>query len=330
MTGIFKTKNPANVFLLVVLGILIKLPIFNRAVFELPKADDGILYQSLIEILKPTANSFSKLYPLLTLILLLMQGLMLNRFVNSQRLMGKLTYLPGMAYLLLTTLLPDWNYFSAPLIVNTIFLFIIFSLFKIYNNEKAGGIIFNAAFAAGVATFIYFPSIVFAVWILLAIMIMRPFKINEWVLSLLGVTTPYYFYSVYLFITDQWSWHTLFPPIDVQLPSVQQSLWLAGAVFLIVVPFLVGAWYVQNNLRRMLIQVRKGWSLILLYLLISLFLPLVGENQSFEGWIIAAVPFAAFHACAYLYSSYKIVPVILFWVSLIFVLAWQYFGHSWV
>jgi hypothetical protein len=31
------------------------------------------------------------------------------------------------------------------------------------------------------------------------------------------------------------------------------------------VPFLTGGYFIQDNLRRMLIQIRKGWSLILLY-----------------------------------------------------------------
>lgn len=330
MIGIFKTKNPANVFLLIVFGIVLKLPILNQHIFELPKQNGAILYESLLGVLTPMQTSFSKLFPVLTIVLLLIQAQLLNSFMNRQRLMGKVTYLPGMAYLLVTSLLPDWNYFSAPLIANTIFIFIIVSLFKIYNNEKASGSIFNAAFATGIATFIYFPSLALAVWILLSIIILRPFRINEWVLTLLGVATPYYFYAVYLFISDKWSWHSLFPEIELKLPSIMQSLWLAGTLFLIVVPFLIGAWYVQNNLRRMLIQVRKGWSLLLFYLLITLFLPLMGENQTFEGWIIAVTPFAIFHACAYLYSSFRIIPIFLFWASVAFILAWQYLGHNWV
>ncbi len=329
MTGIFKTKNPANIFLLFVMAFALKLPLFYSTAFELPRPDDSILYQSLVGFINSYSKTLPKLYPVLAILLLITQALMLNSFINRQRMTGRQSYLPAMAYILLTSLLPDWNYFSAPLLVNTIFIFILTSLFQIYNNEKAKGIIFNAGLAAGIAVFLYFPSLLFGVWMLLALMIMRPFKINEWVLCLVGISTPFYFYGIYLFITDMWSWEAIFSPLQIKLPTVTQSIWLAVSVFMIVVPFLIGAWYVQDNLRKMLIQVRKGWTLLLLYLLFSLFIPLAGENQTFENWIITAIPFAGFHACAYLYATYRIIPILIFWVSITFVLVWQYAGPAW-
>jgi len=190
VTGIFKTKNPANFFLLLVLAIVLKLPLFYTSSFDLPKTDDDVLYQSLLSFLNSKTKIFPKLYPFLSLLLLFTQALMFNSFINRQKMTGRQTFLPAMSYLLLTSLLPDWNYFSAPLLVNTIFIFILSSLFQIYNNEKAKGIIFNAGFAGGVAVFLYFPSLLFGIWMLLALMIMRPFKINEWILCIVGISTP--------------------------------------------------------------------------------------------------------------------------------------------
>jgi hypothetical protein len=64
-------------------------------------------------------------------------------------------------------------------------------------------------------------------------------------------------------------------------------------------------------------------------LLGALFIPFVGGSHSFENWVIAAIPFAAFHACAYMYSSYRILPLLLFWLSVAFILAYQYYGPGW-
>ncbi len=104
---------------------------------------------------------------------------------------------------------------------------------------------------------------------------------------------------------------------------------MAGSAFLITIPFFSGGYYVQDNLRRMLIQVRKGWSLLLLYLLGAIFVPFVNSSDNFENWVIAAIPFAAFHACTYLYSTFRIFPLILFWVTVGFILAYQYAGPGW-
>lgn len=329
MTGIFKQKTPANTLLLLVFGVCIKLPAFTHPHIVVSKPEDGILYRELLRLLEPATRANPVLFPILAFALLFLQALTLTRFINGQRMMNKSTYFPGMAYMLITSLLPEWNYFSAPLLVNTIFLFVLNALFKTYNQSDARGSIFNVGMALGLASFIFFPSVSFVLWILLALAVMRPFRLNEWLICLLGITTPFYFYAVYLFIDDKWSWHNLVPYFSISLPAVKQSIWLAGSVFLVAVPFLAGGYYVQDSLRKMLIQVRKGWSLLLLYLLGAVFVPFVNNAAGFENWVMAAIPFAAFHACTYYYSTLRILPLLLFWLTVAFILGYQYGGPGW-
>ncbi len=329
MIGIFKQKSPANLLLLLLFGILIKLPMFRRPHVIAARTSDSTFFKSVIGFIEPTVKSFPLVYSFIAFGLLFLQAIMLTRFINRNRMLNRSTYLPGMAYMLITSLLPEWNYFSAPLVVNTILLFVLSGLFKIYNQQNAKGIIFNIGLALGIASFIFFPSLTFVVWILLALMVMRPFRINEWVLCLLGITTPFYFYSIYLLVTGQWNLDALWPHFSVSLPAISQSVWLAGSAFLLAIPFFAGGYYVQDSLRRVLIQVRKGWSLLLLYLLGAIFIPFVNNTDSFENWVIAAIPFAAFHACAYLYATLRIFPLLLFLISVAFVLGYQYYGPGW-
>jgi hypothetical protein len=327
--GIFKQKNPANIFLLLVFGVLIKLPMFLYPHIPGGRVNDSILFRGILDFLAPTGRSSPVIYPLLAFGFLFLQSIMLTRFINTQRMTSKSTYFPGMAYMLITSLLPEWNYFSAPLIVNTILLFVLSSLFKIYGQPNARGSIFNIGLALGIASFLFFPAITFLIWILLALALMRPFRLNEWVLCIVGITTPFYFYAIYLFINGQWNWDHLWPYFSVSLPSITQSAWLAGSAFLLVVPFLGGGYYVQDNLRRMLIQVRKGWSLLLLYLLGAIFIPFVNNSDNFENWVMAAIPFAAFHACMYLYATLRVIPMLLFWLTVAFILGYQYYELGW-
>jgi len=327
--GIFKQKTPANLFLLLVMAVLIKLPMFTNPHVTDPRNGDSTLFRGILDLIAPTGRSTPVIYPVLSFILLFIQAVSFNRFMNTQRMMSRPGYLAGMAYLLITSLFPEWNYFSAPLIVNTILIFVLSGLFNVYHQQNARGAIFNIGLAMGVASFLFFPAITFTIWILFALAVMRPFRLNEWLLCILGLTTPFYFYALYLFIGDQWNWQSLLPHFSVSMPAVAQSAWLAGSAFLVVVPFLVGGYVVQNNLRRMLIQVRKGWSLLLLYLLGAIFIPFVNSNNSLENWVMAAIPFAAFHACTYLYSTFRIFPVFLFWVTIAFILVYQYWGPGW-
>jgi hypothetical protein len=323
--GIFKQKNPANVFLLLVFGVLLKIPMFLHPHVPVIESGHGILFQKILKFLEPFGRNSPIIYPILAFTLIFLQAILLNRFINAQRMTNKPSFFPGMSYMLITSLLPEWNFFSAPLIINTILLFILSGLFKIYNQPNAKAAIFNIGLGLGIASFLFFPAITFLIWILLALAVMRPFKLNEWVLCLVGIITPYYFYGVYLFLTDKWSIDNLFPHFSIGLPAITQSAWLAGSAFLLIVPFLMGGYFVQDNLRRMLIQVRKGWSLLLLYLLGAIFIPFVNNSSTFENWVITAIPFAAFHACTYLYSTIRILPLVLFWLTVAFILGYQYY-----
>lgn len=329
MTGIFKQKNPANIFLLLVFGVLIKIPAFLHPHVPVANNEDGLLYREIIHFLTPAGKANPVIYPLLAVGLLFFQAVILTRFINHQRMTSHQTWYPGMAYLLLTSLFPEWNYFSAPLIINTFLLFILSALFKTYNQSDARGSIFNIGLALGMGSFVFFPSVTFIVWVILALAVMRPFRLSEWLLCVVGATTPYYFFAVYLFLTDQWSWQNLWPHFSIDLPVLLPSLWLAGGAFLLVMPFLAGGYFVQDNLRKMLIQVRKGWSLLLLYLLGALFVPFINSTNSLENWVIVAIPFAAFHASMYLYASFRIVPQLFFWLSVGFILTYQYWGPGW-
>lgn len=329
MVGVFKQKNPLNLLLLLAFGVLIKLPVFLHPHIPQSRPEDGILFDAILRFLRGGGDSMPLLFPILAFLLLFLQAVVLTRFINNQRMMSRTNYLPGMAYLMITSLLPEWNYFSAPLLVNSLLLFVLSWLFGIYNQPNARGAIFNIGMALGVAGFLFVPSLTFVIWVLLAMAVMRPFRFNEWLICILGITTPFYFYAIYIFIRQKWSWDAFLPHITVGLPSLEQTAWLAASVFLLMVPFLIGGYYVQDNLRRMLINVRKGWSLLLLYLLTALLLPFVNTTHTFENWVMAMVPMAAFHGCTYLYPTWRTLPVIIFWVTIAFILAYQYSGPGW-
>ena len=328
MVGVFKQKNPANILLLLVFGILVKLPMFLYPHIPVDRPADGVFFKWILNFLQPAASSFPSLYPLLAYFLLFIQAIVLTRFLNAQRMMSRPNYLAGMAYLLITSLLPEWNYFSAPLLINSILLLVLSGLFRIYNQADAKGTIFNIGLALGIAGFLFVSSLTFILWVLLALAVMRPFRLNEWLLCILGITTPFYFYAIYIFIKGKWSWQAFLPHISIGAPSVEQTVWLAASVFLLMIPFLAGGYYVQDNLRKMLINVRKGWSLLLLYLLTALLLPFVNTSDTFENWVMAMVPMAAFHGCTYLYTK-RILSLALFWITLGFVIVYQYYGPTW-
>lgn len=329
MVALFKQKSPANIIILLIFGLLIKMPLFlhPEAIKIGPK--DEKLYRNIVSLLgeSPAGSGFAA--SILCFLLLYIQALMINYLINEQRMTLRQTYLPAMSFLLITSLFPEWNFLSSPLMASFFIILSFILLFRLYNVEVASGSIFNIGLLLGIASFIYFPSVAYALCIFLGLMILRPFRINELVLLVLGILTPYYFLGVYLYLVDRLTPQNILPNTVFSIHPIPATLWVAIAVVLTGIPFLAGGYFIQAQLRKMLIQVRKNWSILLLYLLISLVIPLGGGSDSLQHWVIAAAPFAAFHACAYLYPKRSIVPAILFYASVAFIFFRQYGVHLW-
>jgi len=109
--------------------------------------------------------------------------------------------------------------------------------------------------------------------------------------------------------------------VSISLPRFQQDLWAWAAIVLMIIPFLISGFYIQGNMLRMLIQVRKSWGLMLTYLVISIFIPFINSTSTFEYWILCALPFAAFHAYTFFYIEKRWIAAILHWLFVAFILA---------
>jgi hypothetical protein len=325
---LFKQKSPANIILLLIFGLFIKIPLFLYPKHILATDRDGALYHGFISMITPPGGSNAWLAATFSFFLLYIQAMMLNYMLNEYRLTSRQNYLPAMAYLLLTSLLPEWNYLSSPLLSATFVIWMFICIFRLYNIAGAKGPVFNIGLIAGISSFIFFPSTLFIVSILLGLMVLKPFRLNEILLFIMGILSPYYFYALYLFLTDQFHIQDLFPRFTFSAPDVKNSIWLAASVTLVTVLFLMGGYFIQVHLRKMLIQARKYWSVVLFYLLVSLFVPFVNNAETLTTWVLAAAPFAAFHSFAYFHSKGWI-ALLLFLIVVGFILYSQYGTPAW-
>ncbi|MEO6731437.1 MAG: DUF6427 family protein [Ferruginibacter sp.] len=326
MTGVFKSNNPYNTFLLLVYGFLLKLPIFINSEIPTPKLTDGFLFKALLVQLSGIGKSLPVIYPFITFLLLFTQAINFNRLVNDQRLMQKANYLTAMAYLLITSLFAEWNVLSAALIINSLLIWVWARMSRLHNDQHAKTSLFNIGIAIGISTFFYFPSIAFAALIVFGLLVTRAFKISEWVVALLGIIAPYYFLLAYVFLTDKWQGYH-FPGVAITLPRFFESRWALAAITLILFVVITGLLYVQRNFRRQLVHARKSWNLIFLYLIIALFIPFINDSGSFVYWILSAVPIAVIMGAGFLYPTKKWFPLIVHWTMVAFVIAFSYFGR---
>ena len=297
---------------------------FLHPTIPVAQQTDGFLFKALLDKLSGINNSMPSIYPIISFLLLFTQAITFNKLANDHRLLQKPNYLTGMAYLLITSMFAEWNFLSASLIVNTMLIWVWANMSGLYNNKNAKSTLFNIGIGIGVSTFFYFPSIAFAILIIVGLILTRPFKLSEWVVALLGIVTPYYFIISYVFLTDSWQGYKL-PVFLVSLPNFYQSRYKLAAVILILIIAIVGLIYINKNFRRQLVQTRKSWNLVFLYFLVAVFIPFINATHNFQYWILCAVPLSAFIASAFLYPAKKWFPLLIHWLMVAFVLAFSYF-----
>ena len=313
MTGIFKANNPSNNAILFLYGIVLKLPVFLHPAMPQVQPQDGVFYKGLLQFLAPAGSSFPLIYSLVTFILLYVQAISFNKIVNTQRMHKQLNYLTGMSYLLITSLFADWFVLSAPLIVNTFLIWIFSRLCSLYNNPKAKATIFNIGLVAGLCSFFYFPSVAFILLIMVGITIARPFRLQEWLTGLAGIITPVYFFGAYLFLFDKWkTFH--FPGLSLSYPHFYGNKLAYAALAVLFLATAIGIYFVNTNFSRQVVQTRKSWNLLFLYIIVAAFVPFLNAGQNFSYWILLAVPLAPVIAAAFLYPQKKIFPLLLHWV----------------
>ncbi len=321
MVETFKTNSPINIIFLLIYGCVLKFNAFLHPHIPVAQATDGFLYHRFLHFLAPMGKDFPIIYPIIVLILVLWQAISFCNFINNQKMLPKATYLPAMAYVLITSLFPEWWQLSSVLIVNSVLVWTWSGLSALFNNPKPKTVVFNAAMLIGLASFLYFPAIAFILLVFFALISMRPFQFSEWIIAVLGLLTPYYFLFAILFLAGNWNPLTYLPSISVSIPKFQNSIWAWGAIVLLVIPFLISGFYMQANIFKMLIQARKSWGLMLTYLLLSLLIPFINFASTFEYWILCALPFAAFHAYTYFFAEKKWIPVVMHWLFVAFIIA---------
>ena len=324
MVGLFKSNNPLSIVMLFFYGLVLKFSSFADPHIPVAHPTDGFLYHTLIWYLQGIGHQTPVIYPIITYILVFTQAITLNNLIINQRLLPKANFLPAMSYLLITSFFPEWWQLSSTLIVNSLLVWVWARMSVLYGNHKAKMVLFNIGIVLGIASFFYFPSVLFAVLMIFALVIMRSFNVTEWLVGLFGITTPYYFLFAYLYLANKWNPKTFLPSISLSYPQFQQTIWAWVAMLLLVVPFLISGFFIQRDILRMLIQVRKAWSLLLLYLLTSLMVPFINSTSTFEYWILSAAPFAVFHANTFFNTRREWLQNLLHWVMVAFILALNY------
>lgn len=322
MVSLFKERTSAGVFRLITLSIIVHIHFFVAAPSVIIDAQQPIMHA----LLNPISKLPAVIIALLFHIVIIIQALRLNYILGNNRLFPNTNFITAMCYILFTGLLPIWANISSALIINIFIIWIIDLLTKLYNTQKAGKSVFNIGLLTGLSILLVPASAPLAFIVLLAILILRPFKMNELFIYIIGCLLPYYFLSAGLYYFDTINLlPNYLPHFALHLPGFNsKSSFITMTISVLALSFL-GFIYLQNNIGKLVIMARKCWIIITILFIFLVPIPLFikGSNWPIDLFVITAA--AALAANLFYYNKNKIFLSILFWL-LIFINWFNSFG----
>lgn len=308
MSTLFKSNNPLSIIFLFFYGILLRFAVFLAPTKPVVFPLDGVLYKYAIKVMAQWGISNSLIFSFLAYLFIFIQALLLNKYINQYRMFSRVNFLPAYSYVLISAIFPEWWLMSAALVSNTLLIWIWGSMISIYKKEQVKNTLFYAGILLGVCSFLFVPALFFGLMLLIWLMILRSFSISEWLISLLGISLPYYFFFAYLFLTDQQPFLLEFMKFQFVFSTIRLDIYRWVGIILIIIPFFISLVYIQTAISRMLIQVRKNWNLLIVFVFYSLIVAGLSGRFNVFYWIIAVVPLAAFHANTLFSSKRKWLP----------------------
>ena len=117
-------------------------------------ASDGLLAQFILNYIKPLSP-----IALVTIFhfIILSQAIQLNLLLSKLKMFQQTSYLPAFSYIVLTALFPYWDVISTGLIANSLSLWILVKLLRLYDQSQPKTLEFNIGLIVGASILLYEP-----------------------------------------------------------------------------------------------------------------------------------------------------------------------------
>lgn len=310
MVSFFKEKSTSGVFSLVIASVFVRAFFWVHPPQLVTELTDGLIYY----LVSPLSGISGILLPLIYQLIVVVQALRLNYALNDVRLYPKPAFTAALAYILLTALFPAWNNISAALLINSMLIWLLYRIIKLYNTQQPKTLIFNIGLITGSTVLLYFSAFPLILVMFFTIAAFRPFRLNEWLILLIGIITPFYFFGTWLFMTDKWS--MVLQQLQIFQPHIIRPANLSLTIITLAITgaaIIAGVFLWQSNSGRMIIQVRKSWGVLFVMLLLLIPVIFIVKDAWPNALLMAAVPASAFVANTFLYPKRNFISAIIFW-----------------
>jgi hypothetical protein len=266
---IFRSQSPIQFLLILIVGLLLwTLPDRGASMQPSSNFDSGV-YKYFSDIF----SASSSLSRTIAFIIILFQATLLNYLLIKNNLAPKNSLLPSFLLILFFSSTTSVFQLSAPLISSFFILLAVAELASMYELKFAFTESFNASFFITIASFFYFPSIIFILLPWISFFIYRIVSWREWVISFIGMFSAILIFAFFYFwdnrLLDVWHLITKFfsSPLrfQIHLSTAEIIIWsIIGLIFLSAILNLI------NHVNEKIITIRRKYLVFILFFIISL------------------------------------------------------------
>lgn len=312
MVFLFRDKSVVNILFLVILSMGVHAHFFFVPAQLQIGVYDGFFSVVMNRYLYGLEASWLFL---LYQIVLLIQAIRFNLLLTELKMFPQAGYTTAMAYILLSGLLMQWSVLSPALFANFLLIWLFLKITRLYNQAFPKTLVFNIGLLTGITIFCYHPTAVLLPVVLFTLGIMRAFKLREWFILLMGTCLPYYFLAAYLFLNNQLAdLVNYLPNLQLSLPVSTLNSTLIAGLSILAFSILIGIFFWQQFNSRLVIQIRKNWSALLVTGLLICATPFIFKQAGLTSAFLCLVPFSAFVSSAFSYPKRLLFPNFLFWL----------------
>lgn len=286
MLSLFRNNNPYTVIILLIATMLLKLQVLAHPLP--PDVVDGhFLYGHVLQLLDVVFRGNAFAYTFIAVVMLFLQALYFKSITARHKLYPRSTYLPALAFILLTSIFPAFNYFSCTLLINWCLLAGVDTILSLGQTQQPRKLLFNGGFIICLAALLQFSAIGFFLLFFIGLAMLRSFNPSEWVVGAMGYFTPFYFYACILFLIDQLPLIAQWPHLGLSLPThLSAPGYFIISISGLLILFVCGFYAMQQQIAKNSVYGRRTWSVIIIYLLLSLLVAVFTDHTVKSAWLL--------------------------------------------
>ncbi|MGF1583742.1 MAG: hypothetical protein ACFCUM_00345 [Bacteroidales bacterium] len=246
--------------------------------------------------------------------LILLAGFYLLSLNEKYSILRERALFPAFFFILIVSSYDDLHRLHPALIALLFFLPALDKILASYKTEGLSTNYFEATFLLGAGSLFYFNLIYFILIVWIALLVLRPVIWREWVLSIMGILTPWFFFLVYDYLTTE----SIDRTVDLFVVNITTGyelmlVFIPHMIFMGILLFLIilASRKVIISMAKMRVLTRKIYVLFFWIFLVGLSAWFILETANIELIVLVAVP------VSFLLSNYMLSINSAFWSNFI-------------